>query len=86
MYARRTGAAPYVPFAPYVGDFWWWIGAWRWIGGIMMHSIDRGARYHHDKRSDPPIGLPQQASGTRGIGRPASYYTRLITPTLVSVA
>jgi hypothetical protein len=33
----------------------WWIGAWRRIGGIGMHRIDRGARIHHNNGSDPYV-------------------------------
>jgi hypothetical protein len=43
-------ASPYVRFTGFCQQVWWWIGAWRRIGCIGMHRIDRGARIHHDNR------------------------------------
>ena len=71
-------------------NIWWWIRAWRPIGGSGMHRIDRVARIHRDNRrglSGSAAGVvPVTTVGCAGWCYPAGSPRKLQHPSRRAVA
>jgi hypothetical protein len=70
---RPSRRIPNVRFTEFRQRVWWWIRAWRSIGGIIVHRIRRRAPIHRDNRSSLSVSGACAAPVT-AVGCAGSYY------------